>query len=237
MRNVISLVKAATACAALLVASTAAVDAGFSAKVTVGANMLVIVDNDANDTNKANNQIGSNVTVGGYNFNIIATTDAPGVGNAGTVTNGTIAVRRTASAVGDNVATVELISTNFTVFPLGQTVQVDNAIATTLLRGSSTATGSSTYDGQTTTDASVSGPVVGGFAADATTRSATTNNSPTTISNLLTFTGLSNTNNDGLTDANVNLTTAVTAVVPVPPALALLASALPFAIFMRRRKA
>ena len=216
--------------------------AAFSVKVTVGANMRTVIDNGVGDTDHALGRISTNITKAGYSFNMNVTTDAPGVGGAGTLTNGTIAIRRQASSVlASNVATVELISTNFNLATVGQKVLVSNAISSTLLRGNATATGKSTYDSQASSLAHISGPIGTAprlFAADATTLVATTHHNPTTISNTLTFTNLSRTNSDNLTDANVNLTTSVAAIVPVPPALALLASGLPFAglACLRRRR-
>ena len=214
--------------------------AAFSVKVTVGANVRTVLDNGVGDTDHAVGRISTNFTLAGYSFNLNATTDEPGVSGAGTLTNGTIAIRRASSAVANNTATVQLISTNFNLASVGQKVLVSNAISSTLLRGSATATGTSTYDGHATGAASIHGAIGGAphpFGADATSLVVTTLHHPATISNTLTLTGLSRLNSDSLTDANVNLTTTATAVVPAPPALALLASGLPLAVFMRRRKA
>ncbi|MBY0227652.1 MAG: hypothetical protein K2W96_00085 [Gemmataceae bacterium] len=228
--------------ALLMLVFTSQAEAAFQVKVTIGATTKTVNDNDVplgnvSDGNSTANEIFAIFDFNGYRLQVTATTDSPGAGGVGTVTNATVSVRRTTGT--DTFVTVEVISDGFLIAGVGNSVTLLNELAPTLLRSNQTGPGAS-IDGTSTADGT-STPTATATNTTAVTTSTTVliGNSPFQISSTMVLRNLSNSNSNNQQDANVTLTTTATLLaVPVPPAIALLASALPFGLaFLRRRKA
>jgi hypothetical protein len=224
-----------------LFACTTNASAAFQVKVTVGMSTLTLTDNGLvngfGPGNDADPSVGTITWLGslnGYNFNITTTTTSPSAAVA-TVAS-TFLITRTNSTF--NSITIEISADGFTTPGVGSVVNFNNVFsASTWERQGLTPTAESysVLDGtQTTPNTSLStAPQTG-----TTSKSTTISNPSYTVKQFAVFTGLNNNNATNITDFNGALTTNVT-VVPVPPAVALLATgALPLAgfFFLRRRK-
>lgn len=236
--RITNMFKVAIACAAMWIGMTSPAQAAFTVTLSDG----IIADNVTFST--AGPLILQVFTVGQYSVTINASTDSPsGFGNTGTVTDNVTVTRMNPPLTGDDsTLTITLKSDGFNFVGAASKLDLANSLASSLLRGGSSASGSfvSTIDAQTSTPVSDTGsgnpgspisvPISGSTSVLVTTLGSTF-----AIESVLTIKNLP-TNNGVQVDAQFNTTTTATAV-PVPPALALLASGIPFAlVYLRRRK-
>jgi len=213
-------------------------EAAFSVKVTVGNSVTVLVDNNTGDADADANSIDTLINLGGYKVNLNASTTSPGADGLGVVNQQSLTIRKL-TATSDSI-TIEVYSDGFNFAPAGLPIKVTNAISATQLVGDTgtpaTATATTFYNGLATPDAILSGDSA---ASASTTRVISSGTNPFTLTNRLVLTNLSqyNATTFGNTDANINLT-STTQVLPVPPAFALVLSALPVGglFYLRRRK-
>lgn len=229
--------------AAALLSSAGTALAGFQVTVTAGASSQTIVDNDGNDSDGAVGTIDFDFTVGGYQFRgVLSETNSSGTQALSFVdanlnrVSGTTAttVSIVASANGFLVPTGDVGATTGSTFGLQSgsnpaSVKVSTYIDTTnTLAGATpggTLVGSQTGNVSHSTDPSID-------LDDYSTLSI--GSSPYTLTLKLEATFASSGTNRIDMDGSFSVSA-----LPVPPALALLASALPIAGFAlwRRRKA
>ncbi len=172
---------------------------------------------------------------GDYRISITASSDSPGGPTSGMVTEATTAVRRLGGT--DNVVRIEVIQDaidGFDFASVGTPMGLTTNFASTGWAAStnSSATAFSTADGTSTTPLTITTTTQ---VENSTT--FTLANDPFDVSNTLTLRNLSTSNGTSNTTADYTgtLTSTVTAL-PVPPAIALFASALPFSLFFLRRR-
>lgn len=193
--------------------------AAFSIKISSGASSVTINDDGAGDAfPSVSNLISASQLVNGYLVSVTASTNSPGAGGVGQVTQGTIAVRNDGTGGGASLI-IEMISTGFALpFPVAM---LSNDIASVLLSGAgSRADGTSFMGASATPTATLFGPLSN--ASTGTSAIVTTNS---TISSKLVLSNLAVSTTSNV--ANVTLTSTASNVVPEPASVIALATALP----------
>lgn len=206
--------------------------AAFSLKISSGASSVTINDNLAGDLAGAtSNLIIAAQSVNGYTVSVTASTNSPGAGGVGQITQGTIAVMNNGSGGGASLI-IELTSSGFTL-PFA-VAKLANDISSTLLAGTgSRADGTSFMGAAPTPTATLFGPLSN--ASTGTSAIVPTNS---TISNRLVLSNLAVSTTSAV--ANVTLTSTASNVVPEPASVIALATALPllgWRAIRRRRSA
>lgn len=213
----------------LALSATTGSQAAFQITITAAggsSGTLTVVDNDANDLNAFANGITFIGNIGGYALTITASQDAPtGTLGTGTLNFNVISVRTQAVT---GTLTIVAQSTAFT-FLSGVPGLGTNALSNSSLPASSH-TGVTVYnDGMnppiTSPMVTLSTSPASGFSTFVTPPGTGT----------FTLTGTMVINNQGIGTVNATLSSSITAL-PVPPAIALLASAAPVGLLALRRR-
>ncbi len=231
-------------CIACLLCVSGVSEAAFQIKIDIGSSSETITDTTNGsmfDTNLSPNQISATFTANGYKVTVTQATTNAGQSALG-VLNIPITVTRINMA-SEQTVTITTTSDGFNFTGAGSTVtfkdKIIGDVADVGTNPNSTFILSSNVDTIVGTLNSTSTPGAVTISKT-TTKTGTITNNSFTISDKLIITNLSKLNGGvGNADFDGTVSTKVTEAiaVPVPPALALLASGVPFAlVYLRRRK-